>query len=135
MVSSSVTTLEMPRRADPASIVRAHQAGLWRYLRYLGCSAHEAEDLTQEVLLAVLRRPFEDHGEKATAAFHGHLKDAQRDDYPLTTCAVAGSDLGSMGEPFEMLVGDRLVRLCCQGCEGAVNADPEAILAKIDAAE
>lgn len=59
----------MPRRADPASIVRAHQAGLWRYLRFLGCEANEADDLTQETMLAVLRDPFEDRGATSTAAY------------------------------------------------------------------
>jgi len=59
------------------------------------------------------------------------LIEAQVADYPLTTCAVAGSDLGSMGEPHDMLVGDTLVRLCCAGCVNAVNADPDKFVAMI----
>jgi len=60
--------------------------------------------------------------------------DAQREHYPLSTCVVAGGDLGSMGEPFEMIVAGRLLRLCCGGCEGKVNADPAKYIAMIDLA-
>ena len=54
---------------DPARLVERHQAGVWRYLRALGCEASLAEDLTQETFLAVLRQPFEDYSEAATAAY------------------------------------------------------------------
>ena len=54
---------------DVAELVAVHQAGVWRYLRFLGCSAAEAEDLAQETFLAVLRRPFEDQGRAAAAGY------------------------------------------------------------------
>lgn len=54
---------------DVAALVRRHQEALWRYLRYLGCSAAEAEDLAQETFLAVLRAPFEDRGPEAVSAY------------------------------------------------------------------
>ncbi len=54
---------------DAARLIREHQAGLWRYLRVLGCNAELAEDLTQETFLALLRRPFTDHGRAATSAY------------------------------------------------------------------
>lgn len=60
--------------------------------------------------------------------------DAQRADYPLDTCIVAGSKLGSMGEPAEMVVAGRLMRLCCAGCESTVNSDPAKFITTIDAA-
>jgi RNA polymerase sigma-70 factor (ECF subfamily) len=53
----SATTMD--RRAMWADLVREHQAGVWRYLRYLGAEAHEADDLTQETFLAVMRSGFE----------------------------------------------------------------------------
>lgn len=56
-------------QSDIESLVRAHQTGIWRYLRALGCSAAEAEDLTQETFLEVLRRPFEQRNEKSSAAY------------------------------------------------------------------
>lgn len=47
-----------PRRPrDAESFVREHQAVVWRYLRLLGASAADADDLLQETFLRVLRRP------------------------------------------------------------------------------
>jgi RNA polymerase sigma-70 factor (ECF subfamily) len=54
---------------DAARLIREHQAGVWRYLRVLGCSPELAEDLTQETFLAILQRPFIDNGPHATAAY------------------------------------------------------------------
>jgi hypothetical protein len=59
---------------------------------------------------------------------------AQKPIYPLDTCAHSGEPLGSMGEPVDMVVGTRLVRLCCKGCKKGVLKDPAKPLAKIDAA-
>ena len=47
----------MTAEPDLPSLVRAHQAGLWRYLRFLGCEPSLAEDLTQETFLALVRCP------------------------------------------------------------------------------
>ena len=54
---------------DPQVLIEQHQAGIWRYLRVLGCEASLAEDLTQETFLAVLRKPFEIYSDAATAAY------------------------------------------------------------------
>jgi len=54
---------------DAARLVREHQAGVWRYLRVLGCSPSEAEDLTQDTFVAVLQKPFEEINRAATAAY------------------------------------------------------------------
>ena len=37
----------------------------------------------------------------------------QSKDYPLEVCAVSGQKLGSMGKPVDMIIGNRLVKLCC----------------------
>jgi RNA polymerase sigma-70 factor, ECF subfamily len=42
---------------DAKALIESHQAELWRYLRYLGCDAAEAEDLTQEAFLVALSGP------------------------------------------------------------------------------
>lgn len=52
-----------------AGLVRAHQAGVWRYLRFLGCDPAEADDLVQETFLAVLRDGFEVRSPRETAAY------------------------------------------------------------------
>ncbi|NQT38525.1 MAG: hypothetical protein HQ581_13600 [Planctomycetes bacterium] len=45
-------------------------------------------------------------------------------------CAVSGGRLGSMGTPIKMLVGNQPVYLCCKGCIGKVQQNPEAYLPK-----
>ncbi len=54
---------------DPRRLVADHQAGVWRYLRTLGCDPSEADDLTQETFLKVLERPFQQYSTQATAAY------------------------------------------------------------------
>jgi RNA polymerase sigma-70 factor (ECF subfamily) len=41
-------------------LIQEHQAGLWRYLRAMGCEAALAEDMVQETFLAVLERASQD---------------------------------------------------------------------------
>jgi len=58
-----VTAQPVPRHRpvvlDEAVIAR-HQRDVWRYLRFLGCEPFEADDLTQDTFLALLRRPPQD---------------------------------------------------------------------------
>lgn len=54
---------------DPIRLVENHQAGIWRYLRALGCDPTLAEDLAQDTFLAVLQKPFQDYNAAATAAY------------------------------------------------------------------
>jgi RNA polymerase sigma-70 factor (ECF subfamily) len=62
-------TATIEQSGDLAELVRLHQAGIWRYLRFLGCDEARADDLTQETFLAVHRRPFHQRGAAATAAY------------------------------------------------------------------
>ncbi len=55
--------------ADVTGLVREHQADVWRYLRYLGCAAAEADDLTQETFICVIQKPFEQRSRAETAAY------------------------------------------------------------------
>lgn len=59
---------------------------------------------------------------------------AQRDTYPLKTCVVGTGELGSMGDPVEIVVANRLVRFCCGNCEPRLRKAPLGYLAAIDAA-
>jgi len=57
-------------------------------------------------------------------------------DRPLATsqkfCAVlTDSRLGSMGPPVKIMLNGEPVFLCCQGCEQAAKANPEATLARV----
>jgi RNA polymerase sigma-70 factor (ECF subfamily) len=54
---------------DPVRLIEQHQAGVWRYLRALGCDPAEADDLTQETFLTVLQKPFDDYSQAATASY------------------------------------------------------------------
>jgi RNA polymerase sigma-70 factor, ECF subfamily len=54
---------------DLASLVREHQGDVWRYLRYLGAAADDADDLAQETFLAVARSPLVLRSRGETAAY------------------------------------------------------------------
>jgi len=74
--------------------------------------------------------------EEYMAALDAAVIKEQLPTYPLDTCAVSGEKLGGadMGEPVNLVVGTRLVRLCCNDCAKKVKADPAKALAKVDAA-
>jgi len=62
--------IRVDREKSPEELIRAHQAGVWRYLRMLGCDASLADDITQETFLKVLRHDrFTQHSDIATAAY------------------------------------------------------------------
>jgi YHS domain-containing protein len=56
----------------------------------------------------------------------------QRAAYPTDTCVVGGGKLGSMGEPVEVIAGNRLVRFCCAGCIPQFKKDPAKYLTMVD---
>ena len=64
-----MASVTAPERFSPAELVGKHQAGIWRYLRFLGCNETEADDLTQDTFLAALDAEFEQRGPTQTAAY------------------------------------------------------------------
>lgn len=56
--------------------------------------------------------------------------DAQKADYKATKCPISGEALGD--KPVEMVVANRLVKLCCADCKKAVDKDPAGTLNKLD---
>jgi YHS domain-containing protein len=46
-------------------------------------------------------------------------------------CPVSGEPLGAMGKPYKVTVKDRVVFLCCAGCEAKIKENPEKYLAKL----
>ncbi len=59
----------------------------------------------------------------------------QKDDYALETCVVGGGKLGSMGEPIDHVMNNRLFRLCCKGCIKSLHKEPVKYHSMLDAAE
>ena len=55
--------------------------------------------------------------------------------YPTQKCIVAGTDLVKNGKDTakEVMVGNRLFRVCCGKCVAKVKADPATYAAKLDA--
>ena len=50
-------------------LVRAHQAGVWRYLRFLGADDDQAEDLLQETFVCIWNKPFEERDPASTRGY------------------------------------------------------------------
>ncbi len=68
------------------------------------------------------------------AAIDAAVIEAQLKDYPLETCPVSGHKLGGMGKPEDVVVGGRLIRLCCDGCLEKLRASPAHYVAMVDEA-
>ena len=68
------------------------------------------------------------------AAFFAKLDqqviEAQKADYKLDVCPVSGEKLGE--DAVDIVVANRLVKLCCAGCKKGVDKDPIALLKKVD---
>lgn len=59
-------------------------------------------------------------------------EEVKGDPYPLTTCAVSGQPLGSMGDPIIMEIEGREIRLCCAACKPKLLNDTAAVLKRVD---
>jgi RNA polymerase sigma-70 factor (ECF subfamily) len=140
-----------PTPADLATLVRRHQAGVWRYVRFLGADATEADDLTQETFLALARADFSERDERQTAGYlrviarnqllalrrkqNRDLRTVELEAADSVWAAAAGPD-GSLALYLDAL------RDCVAGLEGraqqaidlhyAERAGREAIAAKLD---
>jgi len=64
-----MTSVTAQGNFDLGDLVRQHQAGVWRYLRFLGCDVAESDDLVQETFLAVAKKPFEVRTRRESAAY------------------------------------------------------------------
>lgn len=51
--------------------------------------------------------------------------------YPLDTCVVMGSKLGSMGDPVVRVYNGQEIKFCCDPCVEEFEADPEYYLEKL----
>lgn len=71
---------------------------------------------------------------KLMATLNAAAVEAQRKTYPTSKCVVCGETLGMHGPMTDVLIGDRLVRLCGSQCLEAVRADPAGQLQALDEA-
>ena len=81
------------------------------------------------------REEFEANAEDLLTEVDAAIIEKKKDDYPLDVCVVAGAELGSMGEPLDLVHNNRLVRFCCAGCDDQFYEDPEGHFAAIAAGE
>ena len=88
---------------------------------FLGC--REATEHTHE------HGDGHDHGDGKQVAV------SNDDGYPLMTCLVEDSKLGSMGKPFVHVHEGVTVKFCCEGCLKDFNKEPEKYLAKLETAK
>ncbi|HVX60404.1 MAG TPA: RNA polymerase sigma factor [Pirellulales bacterium] len=122
----AIATIKPP--SDFAGLVRVHQAGVWRYLRFLGADEAQADDLTQETFLSVYRRPFVEQSPAATAAY---LRTVARRQFMMSIRkskrqpALANLELAD--EVWSRLAGDdgggylEALRDCLQSLDGRVR--------------
>lgn len=66
------------------------------------------------------------------AALDARIVAEQSPSYPLDVCPVGGEPLGEGA--VDVVVGTRLVKLCCNDCKQGLAKDPAAVIAKLDAA-
>lgn len=60
---------------------------------------------------------------------------AQMPKYPLETCLVSGDEFGGeMGDPVPFVAGNRLIKMCCDGCAKKIRKDPLLYYGKLDKA-
>lgn len=75
---------------------------------------------------------FQKSSARYVTAYEKALTGRQRNGYPLDTCVVSGEKLGEKHVDF--VIGNQLVRTCCEECEKKVLENPSAYLPKIAAA-
>lgn len=80
------------------------------------------------------KRDFAKDSKKYLAKLDAAVIAHHKGHYPLETCVVSGEKLGSMGKPYELVVANRLFRLCCGGCKKSLLSEPSKYLAKLDKA-
>lgn len=51
--------------------------------------------------------------------------------YPLDTCLVTGSTLGSMGDPVSVVYEGQEIKVCCAPCLEEIESSTEAFLSTL----
>ena len=74
---------------------------------------------------------FEQDQERYLAQHDAAIIEGQVADYPLGKCVVSDEKLGSMGNPYDYVYNNELVRFCCVGCVPKFQQDPHKYLKKL----
>jgi RNA polymerase sigma-70 factor, ECF subfamily len=133
------------------TLICLHQAGVWRYLRFLGAERTEADDLVQETFLAFARAEFVERGPRQTAGYlrtvarnqllalrrrqHREVSTVELEAAESVWASAAGSDgclggyLEALGECIEQLEGRSREAIDLHYRQGASR---DAIAAKLD---
>tara|TARA_R110000744_G_scaffold158819_1_gene274854 strand:- start:11006 stop:12001 length:996 start_codon:yes stop_codon:yes gene_type:complete len=83
---------------------------------------------------------FEKDLKASFAKLDQQIIDSQLPFYPTTACIVSDellngtNEAGEMMEPINYVYNNRLVQFCCKMCKGDFKKDPQAYIAKLDAA-
>ena len=77
---------------------------------------------------------FKQHPAKYIPTVDDAIVAAQRPNYPMTTCPIGKGPLDGMGGPVNMIVGNRLILLCCDSCRTGVLKDPPKVITQLDKA-
>lgn len=77
---------------------------------------------------------FKDDPEAWIEKIDAKIIETQAAIYPTENCVVSQAKYTGMGGPVDQVVGNRLVRLCCNNCVEKLAADEDGYLAKLDAA-
>jgi len=77
-------------------------------------------------------KKIEANQDKYNARINAQIIKRQLKTYPLDTCVISGRPLGE--SPINLVIGNRLVRVCCPRCETAFKKTPAEHLKTLDAA-
>ena len=77
---------------------------------------------------------FEADPEKYLHILDQAAADAQRESYPMTDCVVAQHSIEDGEDPTEVVVGGRLIRLCCPSCLEELVRNPAEYVKMVDEA-
>ncbi|MGE4618643.1 MAG: hypothetical protein AAEJ04_02405 [Planctomycetota bacterium] len=75
---------------------------------------------------------FKSNPEQYLAAVDAKIIETQKKNYPTDTCLLSQQKLDNTAK--EIVINNRLVRLCCGRCVKKIKADPQSIFKKLDAA-
>lgn len=75
---------------------------------------------------------FEEDPDTFINTINAAVIEKQKDSSSLKMCPVSNKENGTMGEGINLVIANRLVKLCCPSCEKPVLENPQKYLSKLD---